>query len=82
MADTLTALSQRTETFWIGLALLTIGVLTPQTLTLWGVGVSRTLVLLGGAVLFVRLAVGIGRFLKTTVKAGVGGYRDGKDDSS
>lgn len=82
MTDTLIALSQRTEAFWIGLGLLALGVLTPGTLSLWGVGLSRSLIFLGGGMLLVRLAVGLGLFLKTTVEAGVGGYRDGKEDSN
>lgn len=81
MTNTLTALSQRREAFWIGLALLLLGVLTPEAFSLWGVGLSRSLILLGGGILVLRLAVGVGRILKTTVEAGVGGYRDGRDDS-
>ena len=80
MADTLTALSQRNEAFWIGLAIFALGVITPQDLLLGSVELSRLLIVLGGGILVVRLLVGCFRILKTTAKAGVIGYRDGKHD--
>ncbi|MHB9285668.1 hypothetical protein ACKVMT_01345 [Halobacteriales archaeon Cl-PHB] len=78
MAETLTALSQRNEAFWIGLAIFLLGVVTPETLRLGGVELSRTLIVLGGGILVVRLFVGVYRILTTTATAGTTGYRDGK----
>jgi len=75
MVDTFIALSQRNEVFWIGLALFLLGVFIPQA---WGIGLSRTLVVLGGGILFIRIFVGSFRILKTTAKAGGIGYREGK----
>lgn len=80
MADTLTALSQRKEAFWIGLALFLLGVITPGALAPGGVELSRLLIFLGGAVLLTRLLVGTFRILKTTAKAGQLGYREGKHE--
>ncbi|MFC7133625.1 MULTISPECIES: hypothetical protein [Salinibaculum] len=78
MAETLTVLSQRDEAFWIGLALFVLGLITPDTLLLGGVGLARTLIFIGGGILLTRLFVGMFRILKTTVQAGVIGYRQGK----
>ena len=78
MAETLTALSQRNEAFWIGLALFLLGVLTPETLLLGGIGLSRFLIVLGGGILLLRTFVGCVRILKTTAEAGVVGYREGQ----
>ncbi|WP_134671771.1 hypothetical protein [Halorussus marinus] len=80
MAETLTALSQRDEAFWVGLALFVLGVLAPETFSLGGVGLSRGLVVVGGGILLTRVLVGGFRILKTTIEAGVGGYREGKQD--
>jgi uncharacterized membrane protein YhhN len=80
MADTLTELSQRNEAFWIGLALFLLGVITPDTLFLGGIELSRTLIWVGGGILLVRLFVGIYRILRTTAEAGVFGYREGKQN--
>jgi hypothetical protein len=78
MAETLTALSQRNEAFWIGLALFLLGVITPETLLLGGIGLSRFLIVLGGGILLLRTFVGCFRILKTTAVAGVIGYREGQ----
>lgn len=78
MSNTLTALSQRNEAFWIGASILVLGLVTPETISLWGVALSRTLVFLGGGILLVRVFVAIFRILKTTVRAGVLGYSEGK----
>lgn len=78
MAETLTALSQRKETFWVGLALFLLGVLTPANLLLGGIGLSRVLIVTGGGILVMRLFVGIVRIIKTTAQAGTSGYREGK----
>jgi hypothetical protein len=80
MTESLTALSQRNEAFWIGLTLLLLGVLTPETVSLGGIGLSRALIILGGGLLLVRVLVGVVRFLKTTAKAGLAGYREGKNN--
>jgi uncharacterized membrane protein len=80
MADTLTELSQRNEAFWIGLALFLLGVITPETLLLGGIELSRVLIWIGGGILMVRVLVGIYRILRTTAKAGVFGYREGKQN--
>lgn len=79
MAETLTALSQRNEAFWIGLALFLSGVIAPEVLSLGGVELSNTLILIGGGILLIRVLVGSMRILKTTAKAGATGYRDGRD---
>ena len=80
MAETLTQLSQRNETFWIGLALFLLGVVTPETLLLRGLELSGVLIWIGGGILLVRVLVGIYRILRTTGKAGVVGYREGKQN--
>ncbi|REA00873.1 hypothetical protein DEQ92_18865 [Haloferax sp. Atlit-6N] len=80
MADTLTELSQRNEAFWIGLALFLLGVITPESLLLGGIELSRVLIWFGGGILIVRVLVGIYRILRTTVEAGVFGYREGKQN--
>jgi hypothetical protein len=77
MAETLTALSQRNEAFWIGLALFVLGVITPESLLLGGIRLSSLLITLGGGILVVRLFVGCFRILKTTAVAGSIGYREG-----
>lgn len=78
MVETLTALSQRNEAFWIGLALFLLGVITPESLLLGGIELSRALIVLGGGILLIRTFVGCFRILKTTAKAGVIGYREGQ----
>lgn len=80
MAETLTELSQRNEAFWIGLALFLLGVVTPETLLLGGIELSGFLIWMGGGILLVRVFVGIYRILRTTGKAGVFGYREGKQN--
>ena len=52
--------------------------MTPEMLSLGGVELSRTLILVGGGILMVRLLVGCFRILKTTAMAGVLGYREGQ----
>jgi CHASE2 domain-containing sensor protein len=81
MAETLTALSQRNEAFWIGLALFLLGVITPETLLLGGIGLSRVLIFIGGGILLIRTLVGVFRILKTTAMAGAIGYREGQRSS-
>ena len=80
MADTLTELSQRNETFWIGLTLFLFGVITPQTLLLGEIELSRVLIWVGGGILMIRVLVGIYRILRTTAQAGVTDYREGKQN--
>lgn len=78
MAETLTALSQRDEAFWVGLALFLLGVITPESLLLGGVSLSGVLIAIGGGILLIRTLVGCFRILKTTAEAGVIGYREGQ----
>ncbi|WP_225336157.1 hypothetical protein [Halomicrobium urmianum] len=80
MAETLTALSQRNEAFWIGLSLFLLGVITPEALSLGGIGLSRLLIFVGGGILLVRTIVGCVRILKTTAVAGAIGYREGQSN--
>lgn len=81
MAKTLTELSQRNEAFWIGLTLFLLGVITPESLLLGGLELSRVLIWVGGGILMVRVLVGIYRILRTTAEAGVFGYREGKQNN-
>jgi hypothetical protein len=78
MAETLTALSQRNEAFWLGLTIFLLGVVTPENLLLGGVELSRALIFIGGGILLMRLFVGVYRIFNTTAKAGTTGYREGK----
>lgn len=80
MAHTLTALSQRTEAFWVGLVLFLLGVSIPAAISLGGIGLSRILIFLGGSILLIRLLVGSLRILQTTAKAGIIGYREGQNN--
>lgn len=80
MAETLTELSQRNEAFWIGLVIFLLGVITPETLLLGGIELSRVLIWVGGGILMVRILVGMYRILRTTAEAGVFGYREGKQN--
>ena len=80
MAESLTELSQRTEAFWIGVALFLLGVSTPETILLGGIQLSLVLLWVGGGILLVRVLVGIYRILRTTAEAGVFGYREGKQN--
>lgn len=82
MAETLTALSQRNEAFWIGLAIFVLGVITPQILLFGGIELSRVLIFIGGRILLTRVLVGSFRILKTTAEAGAIGYREGKQNGS
>jgi uncharacterized membrane protein len=78
MAETLAELSQRDEAFWIGAAVFLLGVITPETLLLGGIELSEVLTFIGGSILLVRVLVGISRILRTTARAGVSGYHEGK----
>jgi hypothetical protein len=78
MAETLTALSQRNEAFWVGLALFFLGVITPQSLLLGDIELSRVLLFVGGGILLVRILVGCFRILRTIAVEGATGYREGK----
>lgn len=76
--DTLTALSQRPEAFWIGLALLLGGGLVPDGILFAGHELGWLLMTLGGLIITVRLLVGIFRILRNTALAGWIGYTEGK----
>ena len=78
MAETLTALSQRNEAFWIGLAIFLLGVVTPENLLFGGIGLSSALITLGSGILLLRLFVGVYRILNTAIQSGTIGYREGK----
>lgn len=80
MAETLTALSQRIEAFWLGLSLFFFGLISPEFLFLGGNRLSELLIVLGGGILLIRILVGSFRILKTTAKTGVLGYREGQDN--
>jgi len=79
MADTLRALSQRREAFWIGLTLLALGALAPRSLPLGGIELSRVLLVIGAGILLTRHAVGVVSILSTTARAGLAGYREGTE---
>ncbi|WP_254537404.1 hypothetical protein [Halomarina litorea] len=76
--DTLTALSQRDEAFWIGLALLLGGSLLSDPSTT-GPDLGAILAALGGVVLTVRILVAVFSLLETTALAGRVGYREGRN---
>lgn len=78
MAETLTALSQRNEAFWIGLSLFLLGVITPEDFPVGGMELSGVLVWIGGGILLTRTLVATFRILRTTAGAGVVGYNEGK----
>ncbi|MFC6838199.1 hypothetical protein [Halomarina ordinaria] len=77
-APTLLALSQRDEAFWLGLALLLVGAaLTSGAPTSGEWDGGDLLLTLGWLVLSTRLAVAAFRIVRTTVRAGLLGYREG-----
>lgn len=82
VSETFIELSQRNEAFWIGLVLFLLGAITPETLLLGGVKLSRVLIWIGGGILLTRLLVGIYKILRTTVEAGVFGYHEGRRDNT
>ena len=73
--DTLTALSQRDEAFWLGLLLLISGNLIPRTVRLGDLELAHVIVILGGLILVVRLLVGVFRLFRTAVKEWLLGYQ-------
>ena len=78
MAETLTALSQRNEAFWIGLALFLLGVITNEAFG--ATELPEVLVIIGGGILLIRILVGCFRILKTTAVAGKIGYLEGQQN--
>ncbi|MFC6723726.1 hypothetical protein ACFQE1_04890 [Halobium palmae] len=78
MVETLTALSQRNEAFWIGLSLFLLGVISPEGFLLGGLELSGVLIWVGGGILLTRTLVAAFRILRTTAGAGVVGYNEGK----
>ncbi|WP_226039753.1 hypothetical protein [Natrinema sp. DC36] len=66
MAETLTALYQRNEVFWIGLSAVILGVLIPDTLAFVGINLSELFVVTGGGLLITSVFVGIYRLLTPT----------------
>ena len=81
VADTLTALSQRNEAFWIGLGLLFTGALVSSFVQISNPPVGEILGILGVTVLAVRLLVGLYKILRTSAKAGRTGYHESKQDN-
>ncbi|RZV12537.1 hypothetical protein BDK88_0075 [Natrinema hispanicum] len=81
VADTLTALSQRNEAFWIGLGLLFTGALVSSFVQISNPPVGEILGILGVTVLAVRLLVGLYKILRTSAKAGRTGYQESKQDN-
>jgi hypothetical protein len=73
MAETLTV-SQRDGTYWVGLALFLLGVI----LLLGGLRLSGFLIALGWGIIVLGTFVALFRILKSTVVAGVIGYREGQ----
>lgn len=76
--DTLTALSQRPEAFWIGVVLLFGGAFVPANVEIGGLNVAGLLIAFGIVIITVRLLVGIFRILRNTALAGWIGYSEGK----
>ena len=78
--DTLTALSQRSEAFWIALALLVTGSLLPEA----GVGpdtlLDDAMIGLASLILVTRVAVALYRIGGDSVDAGRAGYAAGKSE--
>ena len=66
MVETLTALYQRNEVFWMGLSAVILGMLIPGTLAFGGINLARLLVVTGGGLLITSVFVGIYRFLTPT----------------
>ncbi len=80
VADTLTALSQRDEAFWIGLGLLVAGALVSSFTQSSNPPVGEVLGILGATALAVRLLVGLYEIFRTSAEAGRTGYREGRDN--
>lgn len=76
--DTLTALSQRDEAFWIGLVFLVGGGVVPEGYHIGGQELAGICIALGAVIITVRLFVSVFRIIRTTAEAGAGGYSDSK----
>lgn len=66
MKDTLIALYQRNEVFWLGVAAVLLGVLIPGALSFGGLNLSRLFVVTGGGLLVTSVFVGIYRLFVPT----------------
>lgn len=63
MAETLTALYQRNEVFWMGLSVVVLGILLPESLGFGGINFPRLFIVTGGGLLITSVFVGIYRLL-------------------
>lgn len=79
--DTFTALSQRSSAFWIGVGLLVVGSLLPESVRLGDRWLGSVLIGVGAAILAVRLLVGLYRLSRSWIGAGRIGYSEGKNDT-
>ncbi|WP_246999710.1 hypothetical protein [Halosolutus gelatinilyticus] len=66
MAETLTALYHRNEVFWLGLSVVVLGVIIPESLEFWGIHLSSWFVVSGGGLLITSVFVGFYRLLTPT----------------
>lgn len=65
MSESLTALYQRNEVFWIGLSALILGIVTPRNLAFGEIGLAKTLFVGGGGLIVTSVFVAIYRTLRT-----------------
>lgn len=66
MVETLTALYQRHEVFWLGLSAVILGMLIPEALAFGGINFSELFVISGGGLLITSIFVGLYRLLIST----------------
>lgn len=66
MVETLTALYQRNEVFWVGLSAVILGVLIPEALAFGGINLSELFVVTGSGLLITSIFVGLYRLLAST----------------
>ena len=63
MRETLSGLYQRNEVFWVGLFIVALGVLVPESLFVATLDLSRLFVITGGGLLVTSFFVGLYRLL-------------------
>lgn len=66
VSETLKALYQRNEVFWMGLSAVILGVVIPETIAFWGINLSRLFVVTGGGLLITSVFVGLYRVFAPT----------------